>query len=75
MIQRINVADKQYEIKRAFKRQPESDPIDEPKILEIKNSLGYDAMIKNDQFYFICNEITDVEFIETKFEHNETVKI
>jgi len=61
MIQRIRVAEKQYEIKRVYKKYPDSD---EQKLVQIKNNLGYEALIKNDQFYFLCNEITDAEFTE-----------
>ncbi len=59
MLQRIRVGEKQYEIKRVYKRYIDSN---EQKLVEIKNKSGYNALIKNDQFYFLCNEITDAEF-------------
>lgn len=71
MIQRIKVVDKQYEIKRVYKRYPDSN---EQKLIEIKNNLGCDALIKNDQFYFLCNEITDAVFtdiVEEKINNDE----
>jgi len=67
MLQRIRVADKQFEIKRMYKRYIDSN---EQKLIEIKNNLGYEALIKNDHFYFLCNEITDVEFTEILPEQN-----
>lgn len=61
MIQRITVGDKQYEIKRIYKRYPDDN---ETKLIELKNNLGYEALIKNDQFHFLCNEITDAVFTD-----------
>ncbi len=61
MLQMIKVAEKQYEIQRVYPRHPDSN---EERLVNIKNGLGYDALIKNDQFYFLCNEITDAIFTE-----------
>lgn len=76
MIQRIRVGDKQYEIKRVYKRYPDSN---EQKLVEIKNNFGHDALIKNDQFYFLCNEIIDVVFTDIIKEpeqiNNEELKL
>ena len=74
MLQRIRINDKQYEIKRVYKRHPDSN---EQKLVEIKNNLQYDALIKNDQFYFLCNEITDAEFIDVVNEpvNNDELKL
>lgn len=74
MLQRIKVGDKQYEIKRVYKRYPDSD---ESKIVEMKNKLGYEALVKNNQFYFLCNEITDAVFTDISEEQiiNEELKL
>ena len=75
MLQRIKVGDKQYEIKRVYKRYPDSD---ESKIVEMKNRLGYEALVKNNQFYFLCNEITDAVFTDISEEEqiiNEELKL
>jgi hypothetical protein len=72
MIQRIQVEDKLYEIKQVFKRYPDSN---EERLIQIKNNLRCEALIKNDQFYFLCNEITNAQFTDILTEIKQVTKI
>lgn len=60
-IQKIIANDKIYAIGRVIPRQPDSD---EQMLITIKNNMGFEALIKNEQFYFLCNEITEAIFTE-----------
>lgn len=61
LLHKIDANDKSYEIKEVHKRYPDSD---EPQFLQLKIIRGYDALIKNDQFYFLCNEISDANYTD-----------
>ena len=73
-MQRIKVGEKQYEIKRTYKKYADSD---DNVFIEFKDKLGYDALVKNNEFYFICNEIIEAEFTEMTVEEfkNEQLKL
>lgn len=68
MLHKIEANGKSYEIKEVHKKYPDSD---EKFLLFLKEKRDYDALIKNDKFYFLCNEISEAEFIELP---NEDIK-
>ena len=61
LLHRIDANGKSYEIKEVHKRYPNSD---DKLFLELKEMRGYEALVKNDQFYFLCNEISEAEFVD-----------
>jgi len=62
---RILANNKLYEVKRVYKRNEFTDL---NKLIRIKNNNNFDALIQNDDFYLMCNEISEAEFIELKNE-------
>ena len=61
LIHKINANGKSYEIKEVHPIYPDSNEQD---FLKLKIMRGHDALIKNDKFYFLCNEILEAEFVD-----------
>lgn len=60
-MQKIQANGKLYEIKIAIAKSPFFDEA----FMMLKKELGYyDALIKNETHYFLCNEISEAEFTE-----------
>lgn len=68
LLPKIEANGKSYEIKEVHKKYPESN---EEFFLRLKLHRGYDALIKNDQFYFLCNEIIEAQYTDLP---NEPIK-
>ena len=60
-LRKIDANGKSYEIREVYKRYPDSI---EENFLALKMHRGYDALIKNVQFYFLCNEISEAVYTD-----------
>lgn len=67
LLHKLDANGKSYEIKEIHNRYPDSNEED---FLKLKYHRGYDALIRNERLYFLCNEIIDAEFTELT---NETI--
>jgi hypothetical protein len=61
LLHRIDANGKSYEIKEVHRKYPDSD---DQQFIKLKDIRGYDALIRNEQFYFLCNEISEAEFVD-----------
>jgi len=65
LLQLIEANGKSYEIKEVHRKYPDST---EQEFLQLKINRNYDALIKNNDFYFLCNEISEAVFTELPVE-------
>jgi len=71
MLAKIHANDKDYEIRFIFRRHKDSN---EQFHLMLKERHRCDALIKNNEHYFLCNEITEVEFTDLPIESINELK-
>ena len=65
MLAMIHANDKDYEIKYIFRRHQDSN---EQFYLMLKERNRCDALVKNNEHYFLCNEISEAEITELSIE-------
>lgn len=70
MLHKIEANGKLYEVRFIFRRH---DDTNENMLLMLKEKYRCDALVKNNTHYFLCNEITDIEFTELPIEIFEPI--
>lgn len=68
MLHKIEANGKLYEVRFIFRRHKDTA---ENMLLMLKEKYRCDALVKNVTHYFLCNEITEVEFTDLP---NEQIK-
>jgi len=56
LLQKIEANGKSYAIKEIYPIHPDTI---EQEFLKLKELRGYDALVRNDKFYFLCDEISE----------------
>lgn len=67
MLHKIEANGKLYEVRFIFRRHDDVENM----LLMLKEKYRCDALVKNVTHYFLCNEITEVEFTDLP---NEPIK-